>query len=69
MTSANLGKILEYLKIQENLLSKNLTKYYLCKGMLLYVFLYPERYKHNVKQIIELAKILWLFSMLMSMPA
>ena len=67
MTSANLGKILEYLKIQENLLSKNLTKYYLCKGMFLYVFLYPERYKHNVKEIIELAKIL--FSMLMSMPA
>ena len=67
MTSANLGKILEYLKIQENLLSKNLTKYYLCKGMCLYVFLYPERYKHNVKEIIELAKIL--FSMLMSMPA
>ena len=67
MTSANLGKILEYLKIQENLLSKNFTKYYLCKGMFLYVFLYPERYKHNVKEIIELAKIL--FSMLMSMPA
>ena len=30
MTSANLGKTLEYLKIQESLPSKNLTEYYLC---------------------------------------
>ena len=34
----NLGKNLEYLKTQESLRSENLTEYYLCKGIFLYVF-------------------------------
>ena len=38
MTSVNLGKSLKYFKIQENLQSENLTEYYLCKGVFLYVF-------------------------------
>ena len=42
MTSVNLGKTFEYLKIQEGIRSENLTEYYLCKGIFLYVFLYPE---------------------------
>ena len=42
MTSANLEKTLEYLKIQENLRSENLTEHYLCEEIFLYVFLYPE---------------------------
>ena len=33
MTSVNLEKTLEYLKIQENVRSKNLTEYCLCKGI------------------------------------
>ena len=41
MTSVNLGKTLEYLKIQESLRSENLTEYHLCKKIILYVFLYP----------------------------
>ena len=49
MTSVNLEKILEYFKVQESLPSENLTKYYLCKGILLYVVLYPERYYVNAK--------------------
>ena len=42
VTSVNLGKTFEYLKIQESIRSENLTEYYLCKGIFLYVFLYPE---------------------------
>ena len=49
MTSVNLGKTLEYLKTQESLRSENVTKYYLCKGISLYVFLYPERHYTNTK--------------------
>ena len=49
MTSVNLEKTLEYLKIQESLRSENLTEYYLCKGIFLYVFLYPERYYASKK--------------------
>ena len=41
MASVNLEKALKYFKIQESLRSE---KYYLCKGIFLYVFLYPERY-------------------------
>ena len=33
MTSVNLEKFLEYLRIQKSLRSENLTKYYLCKGI------------------------------------
>ena len=44
MTSVNLEKTLEYLNIQENLPSENHTEYYLCKGIFLHVFLYPERH-------------------------
>ena len=44
MRSVNLEKTLEYLKIQEIVRSENLTAYYLCKGITLEVFLYPERY-------------------------
>ena len=35
MVSVNLGKTLEYPKIQESLRSENLTEYYLCKGVFL----------------------------------
>ena len=38
MTSVNLEKTLEYLKIQESLPSANLTKYYLCNRVFLHVF-------------------------------
>ena len=77
----NLEKTLEYLKIQESFRSENLTEFSLCKGIFLYVFLLPWKilYKHEVKQIIELTKTLWLFvkafqrnvfsSMMMSMLA
>ena len=41
MASVNLEKALKHFKIQESLRSE---KYYLCKGIFLYVFLYPERY-------------------------
>ena len=41
MASVNLEKALKYFKIQESLRSE---KYYLCKRIFLYVFLYPERY-------------------------
>ena len=44
MRSVNLEKTLEYFKIQEILRSENLTAYYLCKGITLEVFLYPERH-------------------------
>ena len=50
MMFVSLGKTLEYLKIQENLWSENLTEYYLWKGILLYVFLYPERYNTSTKE-------------------
>ena len=50
MTFIKLEKTLEYSKIQESLLSENLTNYYLCKGIFLYVFLCPERYSTNTKQ-------------------
>ena len=54
MMTVNLGKILEYLKIQESLRSNILTDYYLCKGIFLYVFLYPKRYhKSTNKKITE----------------
>ena len=49
MTSVNLEKTLEYLKIQESLRSENLTEYCLSKGIFLYVFLYPERYYTSKK--------------------
>ena len=62
MTSINLGKTIEYLKIQESLLSENLTEYYLCKGILLcFSQHWKVLFEHKVKQIIELAKTLWLF--------
>ena len=49
MTSVNLEKTLQYFNIQESLNSENLTKYYLCKGIFLYVFLYPEIYYVSTK--------------------
>ena len=49
MTSVNLEKTLEYPKIQESLPTENLTEYYLCKRIFLYVFLYPERYYTSTK--------------------
>ena len=49
MTFVNLEETLYYNKIQESLRSKNLTEYYLCKGIFLYVFLYPERYYTRTK--------------------
>ena len=63
MTSINLEKTLEYPKIQESLRSENLTEYYLCKGMFFLCFSLSWKilYKHKVKQIIELARTLWLF--------
>ena len=54
MASVNLEKTLQYLKIQEGLQSEYLTEYYLCKGIVLYGFVY------KVKQIIKLTKTLWL---------
>ena len=42
MASVKLEKTLEYLKIQEILRSEDLAKYYLCKGIFLYIFLCPE---------------------------
>ena len=39
----NLENNLEYHRIQESLLSANLTEYNLCKGIFLYVSLYPKR--------------------------
>ena len=36
MTSVNLEKTLQYLKIQENLRSENRPDYYLCKGIFLF---------------------------------
>ena len=62
MTSVKFEKTLEYFKIQESLRPENLKKYYLCKGIFLYDFLYHEIYKHEVKQITELAGTLWLFA-------
>ena len=50
MTSVNLEKTFDYFKIQESLQPKNLTEYYLCKGIFLYVFLYPERYYTSTKE-------------------
>ena len=44
ITSIILEKTLEYLNIHESLWSENLRKYYLRKGIFLYVFHYPERY-------------------------
>ena len=45
----NFEKNLEYFKIQGRLRTKNFRKYYLCKGIFLYVFLYPERYYTSTK--------------------
>ena len=58
MTSVNLEKTFEYLKIQESLRSENITKYYLCKGLFLcFSLLWKILYnKYKVKQINELAK-------------
>ena len=36
MTSVNVEKTLEYIKIQESLQYEDLTKYYLCKGIFLF---------------------------------
>ena len=59
----NLGKTLEYFKIQESLGSENLTEYHSCKEIFLCLSLpWKILYKHKVKQIIELAKTLWLFT-------
>ena len=44
MTSVNLEKTLKYLTNQENLRSENLTEYYLCKEIFLYVFAYSENH-------------------------
>ena len=49
MTSINLEKTLEYFKIQKRLRSEILTKYYLCKGIFLCVFLCHERYYISTK--------------------
>ena len=49
MTSVNLDKTLKYLTEQESLRYENLADYYLCKGIFLYVFLYPERYYTSKK--------------------
>ena len=49
MTSINLKKTLEYLKIQESLQSEHFSGYHLCKGIFLYVLLYPERYYTSTK--------------------
>ena len=59
LTSVNLEKTLEYLKIQESLRSENLTKYYLCKG-LFSCFSPPWKIlcKYRVKQINELTRTL-----------
>ena len=58
MTSANLEKTLEYLKIQESLRSGNLThRLYLCKGIF-YMFFSTLRdiQAKSFKKIIGLAK-------------
>ena len=52
MASVNLEKTLQYLNMQEGLQSEYLTEYYLCKGIVLYGFVY------KVKQIIKLTKTL-----------
>ena len=44
MASVNLGKVFEFLKIQVSVQSENLTKFYLCKGIFLHIFPYPERF-------------------------
>ena len=49
MTSVNLEKALEYLQIQDGLRSENLTGYYICKGIFLYIFLETERYYTSTK--------------------
>ena len=49
MTSANLEKIVEYPTIEENLRYENLTEYYLCKGIFLYVFFYPVKHYTRTK--------------------
>ena len=49
MTSVNLEKTLEYIKIRESLRFENLIKYYLCEGILLYVFLCLEKYYISTK--------------------
>ena len=63
MTPVNLGKNLKYLKTQEAYdlkISQNIiyVKEYF------YMFFLPWKilYRHKVKQIIELAKTLWLFA-------
>ena len=70
MTSVNLEKTHEYLKIQESLRSENLTKYY---RNIFICFTLPWKilYKHKVKQITDLARGVFLEerSMLVSMPA
>ena len=42
-------KNLKYLEIQEGLRSENRTKYYLCKGICVYIFSNPERYITSTK--------------------
>ena len=49
MTSFNLGKILQYFKIQENLRSENLTKYYLCKEIFLFFYTLKDIIKAQSK--------------------
>ena len=63
MMSVNLEKTFKYLKIQESLRSENLTGYYLCKVIFLcFSLLWKILYKHEIKQVIELAKTLCLFA-------
>ena len=51
--SGNLGKTIEYLKIQKVYSLKNLKLFYLCKIIFLFVFLYPERYHRTLGGLLE----------------
>ena len=49
MTSIKLEKNLEYRNLQESIRYENLTEYYLCKEISLYVLLYYEQHYASTK--------------------
>ena len=63
MTSVKLEETLKYFEIQESLRSENLTKYYLCKGIFLYIFsTLKDIMQPQSKQITELTRTFRLFA-------
>ena len=63
MTSVKLEETLKYFEIQESLRPENLTKYYLCKGIFLYIFsTLKDIIQPQSKQITELTRTFRLFT-------